>query len=107
MRQRTRFSKRFPHPSERGKCRSARIQKTPFCGAFAEPSDGLEPSTPSLPWRFGSVTRVHARSLASMFVLQIGSSARDNNERACPDVLGLAYPSRTRLSLSVLQIENG
>ena len=26
------------------------LQKTPFCGAFAEPSDGLEPSTPSLPW---------------------------------------------------------
>jgi hypothetical protein len=25
--------------------------KTPTCGAFAEPSDGLEPSTPSLPWR--------------------------------------------------------
>ncbi len=26
-------------------------QKAPICGAFAEPSDGLEPSTPSLPWR--------------------------------------------------------
>jgi hypothetical protein len=25
--------------------------KAPACGAFAEPSDGLEPSTPSLPWR--------------------------------------------------------
>jgi hypothetical protein len=24
-------------------------QKAPLCGAFAEPSDGLEPSTPSLP----------------------------------------------------------
>jgi len=24
-------------------------EKTPLCGAFAEPSDGLEPSTPSLP----------------------------------------------------------
>jgi hypothetical protein len=24
-------------------------QKAPICGAFAEPSDGLEPSTPSLP----------------------------------------------------------
>jgi hypothetical protein len=23
--------------------------KTPTCGIFAEPSDGLEPSTPSLP----------------------------------------------------------
>jgi hypothetical protein len=27
------------------------IQKPRLCGAFAEPSDGLEPSTPSLPWR--------------------------------------------------------
>ena len=26
-------------------------EKAPTCGAFAEPSDGLEPSTPSLPWR--------------------------------------------------------
>ncbi len=25
--------------------------KAPTCWAFAEPSDGLEPSTPSLPWR--------------------------------------------------------
>ena len=25
--------------------------KAPTCGDFAEPSDGLEPSTPSLPWR--------------------------------------------------------
>jgi hypothetical protein len=25
-------------------------EKAPMCGAFAEPSDGLEPSTPSLPW---------------------------------------------------------
>ena len=25
-------------------------EKAPICGAFAEPSDGLEPSTPSLPF---------------------------------------------------------
>ena len=25
-------------------------EKAPTCGAFAEPSDGLEPSTPSLPY---------------------------------------------------------
>jgi CubicO group peptidase (beta-lactamase class C family) len=29
-----------------------------------------EPSTPSLPWRFRGVTRVHARSLATQFFLQ-------------------------------------
>jgi hypothetical protein len=31
-------------------CKVPSKQKAPFCGAFAEPSDGLEPSTPSLPW---------------------------------------------------------
>jgi hypothetical protein len=27
------------------------LRLVPTCGALAEPSDGLEPSTPSLPWR--------------------------------------------------------
>jgi hypothetical protein len=36
-------------PERAGECRPTRIQKTPFCGAFAEPSSGLEPETPSLP----------------------------------------------------------
>src|SRR6266511_2592138 len=36
-----------------------------------KPSDGLEPSTPSLPWRFRGVTRVHVRSLATQFLLQL------------------------------------
>jgi hypothetical protein len=26
-------------------------EKAATCGAFAEPSSGLEPETPSLPWR--------------------------------------------------------
>jgi hypothetical protein len=45
-----------------------------FPGIFLllEPSDGLEPSTPSLPWRFLGVTRVHTRSLTAQFLLQIG-----------------------------------
>ena len=41
-----------PHP--RRTCDHAQVdlsKKAPLCGAFAEPSDGLEPSTPSLPWR--------------------------------------------------------
>ena len=29
-----------------------RHTKGPFAGSFGKPSDGLEPSTPSLPWRF-------------------------------------------------------
>jgi hypothetical protein len=36
-----------------------------------KPSDGLEPSTPSLPWKFGNLMRVHPRTFASTFVLQI------------------------------------
>src|SRR5206468_8627938 len=31
------FPKRFPHPSERGECRPARIQKTPVCGPLQSP----------------------------------------------------------------------
>jgi hypothetical protein len=40
--------------------------------AFAEPSDGLEPSTPSLPWRFEGGTGGHGRTLAITLFLQIG-----------------------------------
>jgi hypothetical protein len=46
--------------------------KCRFAGTLRKPSDGLEPSTPSLPWRFRGVTRVHARSFATRFLLQIG-----------------------------------
>jgi hypothetical protein len=45
--------------------------KTRCFAGILEPSDGLEPSTPSLPWKFRSVTRVHARSFATQFFLQI------------------------------------
>jgi hypothetical protein len=45
--------------------------KPPTCGAFAEPSDGLEPSTPSLPWRRSScdVRLSCSRRLATRFSL--------------------------------------
>jgi hypothetical protein len=39
--------------------------------AFSKPSDGFEPSTPSLPWRFWGGNGVHARAFADTFVLQI------------------------------------
>jgi hypothetical protein len=32
-----------------GSCKFSRKEQSALCGAFAEPSDGLEPSTPSLP----------------------------------------------------------
>jgi hypothetical protein len=68
-----------------------------------KPSDGLEPSTPSLPWRFWGGNGVHARSLATTFVLQIGPSSRVSDARVCPRVLKLVYPSRTRGTLSVIK----
>jgi hypothetical protein len=60
-------------------------RKAAFCSGSVvsdKPSDGLEPSTPSLPWRFESVTRVHARPLASTFVLQIAPRGGADNDRA-------------------------
>ena len=78
----------------------------PLQGFFESPLTDSN-RRPLLTMEVGSVTRVHARSFAITFVLQIGNSARDNNDRALPDVLRLAYPSRTRISLSVLRIEHG
>ena len=63
-----------------------RQQKYLICRQ-SKPSDGLEPSTPSLPWKFGSGTRVHARSFAVTFVLQIAPSLGAGNARACPCML--------------------
>src|SRR4051795_5670181 len=37
--------------------------ETALCGAFAKPSDGLEPSTPSLPWRCSIPPPATARSV--------------------------------------------
>jgi|ERR671924_2065046 hypothetical protein len=57
----------------------------PYLQGFSQ-ADGLEPSTPSLPWKFETVTRVHARSFATRFCLQsarcrrVGCVAR---RRAC------------------------
>jgi DNA mismatch repair protein MutS len=47
--------------------------ESPFCGAFAEPSDGLEPSTRSLPWRIGLRPCDAGKALSSALSLQIGS----------------------------------
>jgi hypothetical protein len=52
----------------RGHARLFRQHRPAFCRSF-KPSDGLEPSTPSLPWRFRGVTRVQARSPATRFLL--------------------------------------
>jgi hypothetical protein len=70
-------------------------KKAEFCSGFAilnKPSDGLEPSTPSLPWRFSGDTRVHARSPATQFLLQIGSLEREEMRRETSRVSFLMCP---------------
>ncbi|MDQ3162443.1 MAG: hypothetical protein M3Q92_06370 [Actinomycetota bacterium] len=46
------------------------LMNLPFCRRF-KPSDGLEPQTPSLPWRFKHGTGVHGRAHAATFPLEI------------------------------------
>jgi hypothetical protein len=45
--------------------------KPPLCWDFAEPSDGLEPSTPSLPWRIHAAGGGLRTALATAFFLQL------------------------------------
>ena len=86
------------------RARQRRQQYSPICRAFVpKPSDGLEPSTPSLPWRFWGGTGGHGPALAITFLLQILASRRVGRVRECPRVLDLTYPSRTRGPLSVSQ----
>jgi hypothetical protein len=59
---------------------------------MSEPSDGLEPSTPSLPWRFRGVTRVHARSLKTHLLLQIGPFSSGAMRREASRVSFLMCP---------------
>src|SRR5438132_75311 len=44
------FPPDFPRLNGRQEARCCGYEKACRAGAFAEPSDGLEPSTPSLPW---------------------------------------------------------
>src|SRR6266487_1980204 len=45
------FQNAFRTRASAGSAGRPEYKKIPFCGAFAEPSDGLEPSTLSLPFR--------------------------------------------------------
>src|SRR5215203_6199901 len=74
-------------------------EKVAISAAFVEPSDGLEPSTPSLPWRFRGVTRVHARSSATRFLLQIGLMQRGTMRRETSRVSFLMCPFCVRAEL--------
>jgi hypothetical protein len=47
----SRFSITLSTAEQVGRSANFVRRKRPVCGAFSKPSDGLEPSTPSLPWR--------------------------------------------------------
>src|SRR5690348_8735086 len=61
--------------------------KTSFCWTFAEPSDGLEPSTPSLPWRLraGDGRVSLARSTCRSPCKSRGSSVQWRASRRAPN----------------------
>jgi len=67
---------------------------------MSKPSDGLEPSTPSLPWKSRRVTRVHVRSSAASFLLQIRLSRRTPMRRAASCVSFLMCPFCVRVLLT-------
>jgi len=69
-------------------------------GPTDKPSDGLEPSTRSLP------SSGHGKAFATTFSLQIRPSGRVCRARACPDGPDLLYPSGTRGSLTLLTTNN-
>jgi hypothetical protein len=57
-----------------------------------KPSPGLEPGTASLPWRFRGVTRVHGRSRATYFFLQIDVIPKRRMRREASHVSFLMCP---------------
>ena len=61
--------------------------KKPFGWPFVKPSDGLEPSTPSLPWRIrASATRCGKQRLSGRFPCKpAGSSTRCAPSSKCPE----------------------
>ena len=65
--------KRLHSRPQRPPCRLNTYAKAATCGAFAEPSDGLEPSTPSLPW---NVARNRSQPTAMVLAYFCGSCER-------------------------------
>jgi hypothetical protein len=92
---------RRPSPFQGGALRyQIRQQKMVICRYF-KPSSGLEPETPSLPWKFRSVTRVHARSFATQFFLQIHLSQAVAMRRETTRVSFLMCPFCVRCWVSI------
>jgi len=75
--------------------------KCRFAGTLRKPSDGLEPSTPPYHGGFGAgVTRVHTRSLATQFLLQIQLILAEDVRREASRVSFLMCPFRVRALVS-------
>jgi hypothetical protein len=69
----------------------------PFAGLLSNPSDGLEPSTPSLPsWGRGG-KRGHARVLATTKAPQTDRIRRGGVTRAWTRVVGLMFAPRSHV----------
>ncbi len=66
-----------------------------FAGLLREPSDGLEPSTPSLPFRFWGGERGHARAFPATKVPQTGGIRRRDVTRAWTRVVLLVFAPRS------------
>ena len=82
-------------------------QKPPFTAAS---SSEISPLTDSNrrppPYHFWVGIGGHGGASAGTFSLQIGKSLCVADVRACPRVLNLLYPSRTRVMLSILKTDN-
>jgi pimeloyl-ACP methyl ester carboxylesterase len=97
--------------------RQADKQKELISSNIGKPSSGLEPETPSLPWRFRGVTRVHARSRATQFALQIGLVgtkitqptlvANGDNDRMVPSTLSEDLHRRVEGSELIIYPDSG
>ena len=75
--------------------RLGRQQKDPFAGFLTKPSDGLEPSTPSLPFRFRGGKGGHERVTATTKAPQTGRIRRRYIAREWTRMVGLVFASRS------------
>jgi hypothetical protein len=88
-------------PAHAGRAKTGNIIG-PFAGLLSKPSDGLEPSTPSLPWRFRGGTGGHRRALATHFLLQIPLLQAVEMRREASRVSFLMCPFCVRASLTTV-----
>jgi len=76
--------------------RRCRQHHSRFAGLFCKPSDGLEPSTPSLPFRFRGGKRGHAWTFTATKAPQTGRIRRRDLTRAWTRVVVLMFAPRSQ-----------